>query len=73
MEQDVATQLHWAINDAHELERANPKPRCVDAVSAMSQPWSTSLRLPKPHPCWSDATHDDVGAVHSWAGGPTAG
>jgi O-methyltransferase involved in polyketide biosynthesis len=28
--------LHWAINDAHELERVNPRLRCTDAVSSLS-------------------------------------
>ncbi|MQA85350.1 MAG: class I SAM-dependent methyltransferase [Streptosporangiales bacterium] len=31
-----APLLHWAINDAHELERVNPRLRCADAVSALS-------------------------------------
>lgn len=31
-----APLLHWAITDEHELEHANPKLRCTDAVSAMS-------------------------------------
>lgn len=31
-----APMLHWAINDVHELERANPALRCVEAVSSMS-------------------------------------
>jgi O-methyltransferase involved in polyketide biosynthesis len=31
-----APLLHWAINDAHELERGNPRLRCTDAVSALS-------------------------------------
>jgi O-methyltransferase involved in polyketide biosynthesis len=28
--------LHWAINDVHELERANSKLRCTDAISALA-------------------------------------
>jgi O-methyltransferase involved in polyketide biosynthesis len=31
-----APLLHWPINDAHELERVNPRLRCTDAVSALS-------------------------------------
>jgi O-methyltransferase involved in polyketide biosynthesis len=31
-----APLLHWAINDAHELERVNPRLRCTDVVSAIS-------------------------------------
>jgi O-methyltransferase involved in polyketide biosynthesis len=31
-----AALMHWAIDDAHELERANPRLRCTDAVSALS-------------------------------------
>lgn len=28
--------MRWAIEDAHELERSNPKLRCTDAISALS-------------------------------------
>jgi O-methyltransferase involved in polyketide biosynthesis len=31
-----ASLMHWATDDAHELERANPRLRCTDAVSALS-------------------------------------
>lgn len=31
-----APMLQWAINDAHELERGNPRLRCTDAISALS-------------------------------------
>lgn len=31
-----APMLHWAINDARELERVNPRLRCTEAVSALS-------------------------------------
>lgn len=31
-----APLLQWAIDDAHELERLNPKLRCTDVVSALS-------------------------------------
>ena len=30
--------MHWAIEDPHELERVNPKLRCVDAVGALATP-----------------------------------
>jgi O-methyltransferase involved in polyketide biosynthesis len=35
--------LHWAINDQHELERAEPRLHCIDAVSALSAPSSAAL------------------------------
>jgi O-methyltransferase involved in polyketide biosynthesis len=28
--------MRWAIEDAHELERSNPRLRCTDAISALS-------------------------------------
>jgi O-methyltransferase involved in polyketide biosynthesis len=31
-----APLLHWAIDDPHELERADPRLSCTDAVSALS-------------------------------------
>jgi O-methyltransferase involved in polyketide biosynthesis len=31
-----APLLHWAIDDPHELERADPRLRCTDVVSAVS-------------------------------------
>jgi O-methyltransferase involved in polyketide biosynthesis len=31
-----APLLHWAIDDPHELERADPRLTCTDAVSALS-------------------------------------
>jgi O-methyltransferase involved in polyketide biosynthesis len=37
--------LRWAINDSHELERENPKLRCVDAVGALYAPSSALLPL----------------------------
>ncbi len=38
------TLLHWAIDDWSELERANPRMRCTDAVSALSAPSSAASR-----------------------------
>lgn len=38
------TLLHWAIDDSAELERANPRLRCTDAVSALSAPSSAASR-----------------------------
>lgn len=31
-----APMLHWAINDAHDLERVNPRLRCTASVSSLS-------------------------------------
>lgn len=37
------TLLHWGIDNSSELERANPKMRCTDAVSALQAPSSARL------------------------------
>jgi O-methyltransferase involved in polyketide biosynthesis len=35
--------LHWAINDQHEVERVEPRLRCIDAISALSAPSAAAL------------------------------
>lgn len=37
------TLLHWGINDSSELERADPRLRCTEAVSALYAPSSAAL------------------------------
>lgn len=44
LQRDFGTPLlHWAINDQREVERAEPRLRCIDAVSALSLPSSAAL------------------------------
>jgi O-methyltransferase involved in polyketide biosynthesis len=40
-----APLLRWPIDDAHELERINPKLRCVDAVPYWAAPSAGALPL----------------------------